>query len=103
MGGLDPQGDAGGDVGPDIGLECALRPLRRHDQVDSQRAADGGDSHQFVQGCGGVVHQHPELIDDEDQLRERSDSSAAGQAVGCEVGRLGLCEELLPAPDFRPQ
>ena len=40
-------------------------------EVDPQRAADGSNPHELGECGRGLVNQHPELVDDEDQVGQR--------------------------------
>jgi hypothetical protein len=100
--GLHPKGDARGDVRPDVRCESPLRALGRHDQVDAQGAANGSDPHQLGQGLRSVLDEHPELIDDEDQLGEGR-STRRRHAIGGQVRGTGCGKQLLTPADFCPQ
>jgi hypothetical protein len=98
--GLDPERDAGSNVCPDIGGQCSLGPLGGHDQMQAKRAADGRDAHQFAERFGGVVHEHAELVDDNDQVGKGTIPGGWCFPVGGKVRNLCSGEDLLTKPDF---
>ena len=99
---MDPQGDATGYVRADVGGHGALGALGCHDEVYSEGTADGGNPHQFGQGGRGLVDQHPEFIDDDDQMRQQRPGRMS-RFVSCEIGGPKRGEEFLPAANFRAQ
>ncbi|MCY1233609.1 hypothetical protein D9M72_461580 [compost metagenome] len=99
---LDAQRNAGGDVRTDVRRKRPLGSLCGHDQVDAQRPSDRCDSHQFLQGFGGVFDEHSKFVDDEDQMRKRAGWGAPGP-VARQVRGLRGGKQFLPVPDFRAQ
>ena len=77
-----------GDVGPDIGVHGSLRALRGHDELDPERPANGGNPHEFGERGGSFVHQDPELVNDNDQIRHGR--ARAGSKTSYAV-RSGAC------------
>ena len=59
------QRDAEVGVGAQVVLDDARRPLRRHDQVDAERATALGDVDDAVDELGDLAGQGRELVDDE--------------------------------------
>ena len=67
--GLHPQANRAGHVGADVRVHRSLGPLRGHDQMDTQGAAHRGNSHKLRQSIRELIHQDPEFIHHNYQMR----------------------------------
>ena len=69
--GLHAQGDAEVGVGEDVVGDDTGGPLGREDHVHAERAAHRADADQRGQGVGIVLRELGELVDDQQQPRQR--------------------------------
>ncbi|SCE55516.1 hypothetical protein GA0115252_163611, partial [Streptomyces sp. DfronAA-171] len=104
LGGEGAQAEAVGEVGVESLQAPALDALAGEEQVHADGAADAPDGEEQVDEVGLGGEEFPELVDDDEEMRERFEVRAArGALVGvrADVGEVpGVLEHLLSALDL---
>ena len=95
-----PQPDPVGQVGVEAAQFAALDPLARQHQVHSDGASDAADGQEQLNEVGAGGQEFAELVDDDQQVRERVQSQLGAfgtqRPVGGDVGDVpGVAQHLL--------